>query len=144
LTTSRICMSRSISGLSRCDRSATPVSVGVNTSWLFAASDRATPAPRPVPCAVNENKDAHVFLQENRRQCMYALRSSSRTWFAAEKSTTEFDRTAPSADRFSKFFFAMEAAKLFTSRRVAMLQFSRCSVPLGHLSGSKFFYRMVQ
>src|ERR1700716_1241947 len=68
-----------------------------------------------------------------------------------KKSTTEFDRrlfrqetTASSADRFSKFFFAMEAAKLFTSRRVAMLQFSRCSVPLGHLSGSKIFYRMVQ
>src|ERR1700704_1658866 len=92
-----------------------------------------------------------MFFSKHRRQCMYELRSSPRTCFAAEKSTTEFDRrlfrqetTAPSADRFSKFFFAMEGAKLFTSRRVAMLQFSRCSVPLGHLSGSKFFYRMVQ
>src|SRR4030088_2541557 len=52
----------------------------------------ATPAPRAVPCAVNENKDGHVFLQEHRRQCMYELRRSPRTWFAAEKSTTEFDR----------------------------------------------------
>src|SRR3979411_555162 len=52
----------------------------------------ATPAPRAVPRAVNENKDGHVFLQEHRRQCMYELRSSPRTWFAAEKSTTEFDR----------------------------------------------------
>src|SRR3981081_858530 len=100
----------------------------------------ATPAPRAVPRAVNENKDGHVFLQEHRRQCMYELRSSPRTWFAAEKSTTEFDRrlfrqetTAPSADRFSKFFFAMEAAKLVTSRRAATLQFILFSVRLVHL-----------
>src|SRR5580704_17678080 len=50
LTTSRMWVSTSIVGDNRCERSATPVSVGVNTSWPAPLSSRATRRQHQAPC----------------------------------------------------------------------------------------------
>src|SRR5512143_4277743 len=50
LTTSATCVSRFTCGEARCDRSATPVSVGVNTSWPARCSERRTRCQHQPPC----------------------------------------------------------------------------------------------
>ena len=45
-----MCVSTLIDGLSRCERSPTPVSVGVNTSWPSFANSRATRRQHHAPC----------------------------------------------------------------------------------------------
>src|SRR6516162_791882 len=50
LTTSVMCVSRLISLLMRCERSPTPVSVGVNTLWPCCSSKSDTRRQHQPPC----------------------------------------------------------------------------------------------
>src|SRR5206468_2397147 len=49
-TTSRMCVSRLTSRDRRCERSPTPVSVGVNTSWPWACNSLRTRFQHQLPC----------------------------------------------------------------------------------------------